>query len=230
MHCGITLDSSSTAREHIPSKCLLTKPYPDELMTLGSCRACNESYSHDEEYLSALLTAVLAGSTDPSRQKTARASRMFERRPALRMKIQNAKTVTSALRGDTEIIFTPERERVHRVIVKNARGHALYELDQQMSDKPSHVFAEPLQCLARDQRLEFQAVEAEVAAWAELGTRLFRRQSYSVDPTDSDMSGSWIIVQDGVYRHAVVDTGDGLLVRSVIREYLATEVYWTYDH
>ena len=198
-------------------------------MTLQSCCKCNKSYSDDEEYLFALLTAVLAGSTDPGRQKTAKDSRMFERRPALRMKIEKSKTVTTTLRGETEVIFTPERERVHRVVVKNARGHALYELDQQMSDRPSHVFAEPLESFASEHRLEFEAVEGGFAAWEELGTRMFQRQSHSVDPTDSAMSGSWIIVQDGVYRYAVVDTGEGLLVRSVIQEYLATEAYWTYD-
>ena len=228
MHCACALDSSNAAREHIPSKCLLREPYPDELMTLESCRACNASYSRDEEYLTALLTAVLAGSTDPDKQKTAKDSRMFETRSGLRLKIEKAKMVTSALFGETEVTFTPECERVHRVVVKNARGHALYELDKQMSDKPCHVFAEPFQRLMREQRLGFEGVEGGFAGWEEIGTRMFQRQCDSFDPTQSDMSGSWVIVQDGVYRHAAVDTGEALLVRSVIQEYLATEVYWNY--
>ena len=36
-------------------------------------------------------------------------------------------------------------------------------------------------------------------------------------------------VQEGVYRYAVAQGHDGLLVRTVIREYLATEVYWGPD-
>ena len=40
--------------------------------------------------------------------------------------------------------------------------------------------------------------------------------------------GPWVIVQNGVYRYAVVDReDDGLLVQSVIQEYLATSVYWS---
>ena len=46
----------------------------------------------------------------------------------------------------------------------------------------------------------------------------------------SDMMGPWVIVQNGVYRYAVVDReDDGLLVQSVIQEYLATSVYWSCD-
>ena len=41
-----------------------------------------------------------------------------------------------------------------------------------------------------------------------------------------DLDEGWVIVQDDVYRYAVAQE-DGLLVRSVIRNYLATEVYWS---
>ena len=37
---------------------------------------------------------------------------------------------------------------------------------------------------------------------------------------------SWQDVQDGVYRYAVAQESDGILVRMVLREYLAAEVLW----
>jgi len=43
--------------------------------------------------------------------------------------------------------------------------------------------------------------------------------------TGQDLSGAWVVVQDGVYRYAVVQIGV-LLVRTVVFEYLATEVSW----
>ena len=46
-----------------------------------------------------------------------------------------------------------------------------------------------------------------------------------VDP----LVDGWVEVQEGVYRYAVAQGPDGLLVRTVIREYLATEVYWGDD-
>jgi hypothetical protein len=39
------------------------------------------------------------------------------------------------------------------------------------------------------------------------------------------MDEGWVTVQDDVYRYAVVQEGT-LLAHSVIRNYLATEVFW----
>jgi hypothetical protein len=43
--------------------------------------------------------------------------------------------------------------------------------------------------------------------------------------TGQDLAGEWVVVQEGIYRYAVAQ-GGGMLVRSVLSEYLATEVYW----
>ena len=227
VHCGTTLVPANATREHIPSKFLLRKPYPKELTIMGACRVCNTSFSRDEEYLFALLSAVLAGTTDPDKQKTSKASRMFREQPGLRVRIEKSKAETKTLSGTIEIIFMPERERVNNVIVKNARCHALYELDQKMFGEPDHVFTVPLHSFTEEQSVDFETVDSDVG-WAEIGTFMFIRQSYAFDPARPSMLGSWVIVQDGVYRYAVVDEGGGLLVRSVIEEYLATEVYWSY--
>jgi hypothetical protein len=40
-----------------------------------------------------------------------------------------------------------------------------------------------------------------------------------------DLSRGWVIVQDGVYRYALEQQGI-MLVKSVLFEYLATEVHW----
>jgi predicted nuclease of restriction endonuclease-like (RecB) superfamily len=41
----------------------------------------------------------------------------------------------------------------------------------------------------------------------------------------AEIGDGWVIVQPNVYRFAVVDDGQ-FAVRTVIREYLATEVVW----
>ena len=226
VHCGSELDAGTFTQEHIPSKCLLMKPYPEELMTLAACRDCNAAFSSDEEYLSALLTAVLAGSTDPGRQKTPRGARMFGRRQGLRLRIENASTETKTLFGETEITFWPELGRVNRVIVKNARCHAIYDLDRWTTDDPDSVVAVPLHNLSQQQQEQFDLVESGFSGWAEVGTRMFQRECLVAGSQQSDMRGSWMIVQNDVYRYAIADMGDGMLVRSVIQEYLATEAYW----
>ena len=120
-------------------------------------------------------------------------------------------------------------ERVKRVVIKNARGHALYELDRGMSFEAVDFFAIPLQILTPEQRDEFETIGAtgELLGWSEVGTLRFHRQCGTAQ---SDMMGPWVIVKNGVYRYAVVDReDDGLLVQSVIQEYLATSVYWSCD-
>ena len=227
IHCGITLNPVNATREHIPSKFFLREPYPKELTIMEACRECNTSFSRDEEYLFALLNAVLAGTTDPDKQKTSKASRMFSKQTGLRVRIEKSKLETNTHFGEIEIAFMPELERVNNVIVKNARCHLLYELDQMMYEEPDHVFAVPLHNFTEEQSVDFEAVASDVG-WAEIGTSMFIRQCYAFDPARSPMLGSWVVVQDGTYRYAVVDGGGGLLVRSVIEEYLATEVYWSY--
>lgn len=226
VHCGIELDETNSTQEHIPSKSLLMKPYPEELMTTAACRECNSSFSRDEEYLAALLSAVLAGSTDPKKQKNARMAKTFMRRKGLRARIEETRVEIETLLGESQIIFVPELARVNRVIVKNARCHALYDLDRWLAEKPETVIAVPLQFFSQEQYEEFETAYSELGLWPEIGTRMFQRMCFQVDPLQADMFGSWVIVQDGVYRYMAEDWGDSVSVKSVIHEYLATEVYW----
>ena len=39
----------------------------------------------------------------------------------------------------------------------------------------------------------------------------------------------WVEVQEGVYRYAIAEGSDELLVRTLIGDYLATEVSWNLD-
>ena len=195
-------------------------------MTMKACRECNSNYSRDEEYMSALLGAVLAGSTEPSKQNTVRANKL-ERQPALRERIEQSWTTMTSLFGETETMFIPEEDRVKRIVIKNARGHVLYELDRWLSKSPSNVNTLPLQCLTQEQRDNFEGATEHVSVWPEIGTRMFMRLCFSTDPNYPDVVGPWVVVQDNYYRFWLEDVGEGVLVRSVIHEYLATEVYWS---
>ena len=63
-------------------------------------------------------------------------------------------------------------------------------------------------------------MEADLAGWPEVGSRMMTRLL-----TGQDFSDGWIVIQDGTYQYGVVQH-DGILVRSVLFNYLATEVYW----
>ena len=120
------------------------------------------------------------------------------------------------------IFWQPEIDRINRVVLKNARGHAYFEYGEPKVETPLHVWVRPLESMSEDERAEFEgwAESGVLAVWPEVGSRMMTRIA-----TGLDMEGNWIIVQDGTYRYAVEDA-EGLRVRSVIWEYLATEVLW----
>lgn len=45
----------ATTRDHVVARCLLEKPYPDNLPTVPSCATCNAGFKKDEEYFLAVL-------------------------------------------------------------------------------------------------------------------------------------------------------------------------------
>jgi hypothetical protein len=113
-------------------------------------------------------------------------------------------------------------DRIERVALKNARGHAYFEFGEPMLDKPTHLWALPLESMTETKRQNFEGPsdEESLAPWPEVGSRMMTRLA-----TGEDMAGQWIVVQEEVYRYSVTQDG-GLRVRSVLFEYLATEVQW----
>ena len=216
--CDNGSHSGRYSRDHIPSKALLNPPYPENLMGVGMCQECNSGFSEDEEYFGAFLASVISGSTEPDPLRFPTASRTLARKPALRSRIDASRHVGTASSGAKVVMWTPELKRVQRVIVKNARGHLLFELGQVAELPPTHVNVQPRELLSPQQLSQFECPEG-LAGWPEVGSRLMLRLLETGEVSD----GGWIEVQRGVYRHAV---DDAPRVRMVFREYLAAEVIW----
>ena len=116
----------------------------------------------------------------------------------------------------------PDIDKIRRVIVKNARGHAYHEIGEPLLDAPDHVAFVPLERLSPEQRDAFEAVDtgAELAVWPEVGSRMTVRLF-----DEEAMVGGWISVEPGRYRYSI-DWADAVTVKTVIWEYLATETCW----
>ncbi|MBR8314246.1 hypothetical protein KDW36_13695 [Burkholderia dolosa] len=224
IHCGKWLNELKTNRDHVPTKGLLRKPYPDELPLIEICRECNSSFSLDEEYLIAFLGSVICGSTDPEKHSNKRSARILQRTPKLKNRIERAKVETTTITGEKRLLWKPEQERICRVVVKNARGHVYFEYGEPMLSPPTHVGVAPLETLDKIQREEFEGLaagnEVELANWPEVGSRMMTRLL-----TGQNLNGPWVIVQEGVYRYSILQQGF-FLVRIVIEEYLAAEILW----
>lgn len=224
--CGVFIQNENKSVDHVPSKCLLRKSegpsnneYPSNLPVIQNCRNCNNRVSKDEEYLSLFINCVLAGSTDPQEHIEPGVQRALKRHVGLRQEIQGSKT--TRFDGSDEIIeWKPDVQRINRVVVKNARGHSYYEYGKPILSEPEQVSVYPLVAFSDESRREFERVQDGFGFWPEVGSRQMTRLL-----TGKGFCNGWVIVQDGVYRYRV-DHADGITVKSVLREYLGTEVYW----
>lgn len=220
IHCGSPIIDRHTNRDHVPTKGLLERPLPPHVPQVDVCKECNTGFSLDEEYFVTFLSCVEAGSTAPSAQRNPKIGRALTRNPSLAARLQAAKQITVDEYGRQQILWLPEIERIHRVILKNARGHAFYGYGEPMLDDPVSVSAVPLMSMNQNQRNDFEEAGGPFAGWPEVGSRMMTRVM-----TGQDLDDGWVNVQDDIYRYVVFQQGM-LTVRSVIHNYLATEVVW----
>lgn len=225
IYCGGIADT----RDHVPSRCLLEPPYPENLPVVDACTPCNRGFSQDEEYLACLIESVLSGSTDPSQIKRPSIARTFRRSIALRARIENARS-----EKDGQIQFAAETDRVSRVMLKLARGHAAFELSQPCRDAPEHFWCGPLATLTSEQREAFDAAHIQ-ELFGEAGSRGLQRMlitQLTLQSESGELShlnlvvNDWVDVQPDLYRYIAIDDGDGLIIRIVLSEYLGCEAAW----
>jgi hypothetical protein len=219
IHCTRWLSEVKNSRDHVPTRSLLRQPYPTNLPVVTICEDCNRGFSKDEEYLLVFLSAVLSGSTDPTCQSNSRAAAALRRNEKLKARIERAKIAYKTISGKSQFIWKPEPDRVRRVLVKNARGHAFYEYGEPLMADPVRVWFTPLQCLNGEERVAFEDTGGD-GVWPEVGSRMMTRLASGHDLVDM-----WVDVQPGTYRYAVFQA-NGLVVRIVLHEYLAVEVVW----
>lgn len=226
VYCG----RPEETREHVPSRVFLDAPLPENLPVVGACKECNNGFSLDEQYLACLIEAVVAGSADPERIRRPSVANILRRVPALRAKLEAAKSCTN---GQTQ--FAVESDRIRNIVVKLARGHAAFELSQPCRHEPSSLWWRPLALLEKEHLDEFEACEI-AASFGEIGSRGMQRwivvqfalQSASGEAQPAGMLvNDWVDVQEGRYRYHAIDGGDEVKIKLVTGEYLACEVVWS---
>jgi hypothetical protein len=214
VHCG----GPDETRDHAPSLIFLDDPLPADLAVSPSCARCNHSFSKDEAYVAALLECVLAGSTNPDEVERPKIASLLRKRRSLADEL-------SACRVEQHgrIHFDPDQERVRNVLIKLARCHAAYELNEPRTDEPASVWSRPLMLMTARQLDQFENGDQGVLVpWPEVGSRAMNRMF--VMGTDV-FGGGWLEVQPDRYRYRI-SQDNGLSVSIVLREYLACEVVW----
>lgn len=237
IHCGTVIADIESNRDHVPTKSLLTKTLRDRganydrgagdeldyLPQVIVCRRCNSSFSPDENYLLCVLHAVMAGSLYPDPVKNPEAATVLRSNRHVVRSLKRASDEQLLLFEDLKpFTLYPDTDKVQRVIVKNARGHAYHEIAEPLLQAPDHVAFVPLEQLSPEQRDAFETVGtgAELSVWPEVGSRM------TVQLFDEEaMVGGWITVEPGRYRYSI-DWTEAVTVKTVIWEYLATETRW----
>jgi hypothetical protein len=142
-------------------------------------------------------------------------AKAMSRSPALKARIESAKSDSNGL-----ISFIPEDERVKNVVLKLARGHAAYELSQQLTHEPDHYWCGTLSSLTEEQIDAFRNHQRMLAAEISMTSLSGGQRTMQLLVND------WIEVQEGYYRYLPIDDIGGVIIRIVIANYLASEIGW----
>jgi hypothetical protein len=227
IYCG----GPEATREHTPSKVFLDSPYPENLPVVAACRPCNNGFSPDEEYVACLIESAIVGTTDPSKFERSTVSKILSRSPALRARIEKAKYFDGG-----RVSFGIEEARVRNVLLKLAKGHAVFELSMPFRDEPTTIWWSPLEQLPDQDQETFHSAHV-THLLGEVGSRGMQRQYVTQlrlqgengeGTTMGLIVTDWVDVQEDVYRYLALHDTDGVKIRIVIREYLACEVTWCF--
>ena len=213
-YCGSVPDN----RDHVPSRVLLDKPYPENLPVVESCTACNEGFSKDEEYLACFIECVKKGTTDHDETFRAKVAKTLKARPSIKNRIEQSKTENE----QGELIWKPETDRIKNVVLKLAQGHMAYELGLQHVEDPVVLDIVPAPYMTEEYSSQFFSPSARGnLLYPEIGSRSFIK----LGKDKSRSYGEWNVVQGGLYEYMIGQSG-GDWVKFVIGDYLACEVVW----
>lgn len=228
IHGCIFCGGSADTRDHIPSKCILDKPYPENLPVVGCCYECNQSFSSDEQYFVCFLECLLCGSTNLENIRRPSISKILEKSPALRKRIENSMSEI-----DGKITFTPEYERIENVMLKLAQGHVAFELSLIPHNEPNHLWYGLLNSLSEKEKDLFNSVHFQQNA-GEVGSRSLQRLlvvqlSMQDGKKHSLLFNDWVDVQNDRYRYIAIDDMGRIIIRIVIDDFFGCEVVWEHD-
>ncbi|WP_449103409.1 hypothetical protein [Pseudomonas veronii] len=144
----------------------MDEPYPENLMAAPACRECNNGLSLDEEYLACLLECVIAGDIAPEKLHRAKIGRILRANSSLLTRLQRARTD-----GAEGPVWAAENDRVSRVILKLARCHAAFELNEPQLHEPSRLGFKPLSLMTEKERTAFESDDDAFDVWPEVGSR-----------------------------------------------------------
>ena len=202
-------------RDHVPPKFFLDDPYPEEFPPVLACEKCNNGASLDEQFVACLIDCAIVGDAVPGPRHREKVNRTLVARPSLAAKV----AIQGRRNLDGRTLIQIEGTRVDRVLLKMARGHALFELNDPHPYDPTSLWFRPLNEMTSATRANFISAPHQ-GQWPEVGSRAMQRlaERFPGGP-------EWVVVQEGRYRYLAL-AHPTPAVRIVLSEYLAVEARW----
>lgn len=202
--------------DHVPSRCFLNKPHPQDLPVIPCCYKCNHDFSLDEEYVSCMIDCMKAGTASPDLVKRKKTRKFLLHNPKLQ------KRISAQIRNfGGVLLYDIEKERFEKVFRKLAFGHLAYENDTLAWEIPYIIRINLLPDMSDSQReCFFRPYRGELSEVRSHGLEHVIL-CYEDDGSYSYLS-PWITIQEGRYRYCVSPNGN--IVKFVIAEYIAVEV------
>ncbi|MBO7478039.1 MAG: hypothetical protein J6U04_08925 [Salinivirgaceae bacterium] len=213
--CG----SFAETEDHVPSRCFLDKPYPQNMPVVPCCRKCNHGFSKDEEYISCFIDCMKANTADPNKIQREKTRKTLMHSPKLQERI------ASQIRDFGGVtIYDYEKDRLNRVVRKLAYGHLSYENDTLSWDSTYHISMWLLPALSESQKCSFfEPYEGELLP--EVGSRSLLNNVVLIQGNNEECTflSNWITVQENRYSYCV--SPESNRVKFIIADYLAVEVH-----
>ena len=165
VYCG----RPAGTRDHAPSRVFLDLGGAIDLPVVKACLTCNNGFSRDELYVACLIECTLAGSAEPEAMKRPKIKRILRETVSLASSLAKARQHKG---GST--YFDVDTGRVRSIVLKLARGHAAFELNEPQLEEPAYLGFAPLITLDENARLQFET-PPNSPYWPEVGSRAFQR-------------------------------------------------------
>lgn len=226
IYCGSIADT----REHVPSKTFLKKPLPSDLPVLPACQNCNNGFSADELYTRTYIECLKAVLIDNNFDSLHVES--TDRKEKREAKLAIKKALDKKM-----LVFD---DRVGRVLLKLAIGHAVYELSEGYYSLTWDGIPLYTKYIIRATVSEEEWNNLEYAEVMNnkilpvVGSRVYRNLLVLQLPLKSFENNSdanlnllmmdWTDIQDGEYRYLAYLNDDKLIVKMIILDFLYGEV------
>ena len=211
-HCGKTFPPRSMIAMRIPAESVASGALQRSIVQVSMCGDCALRVGGDDAYLSMFLKRGIAHMPELGRDGTPDGRvDVFTREEQL--------LVSASYDGLPRFISNPQYERILAVIVRNARAHVLAELGRVMPGWPDAMLVKTLPNASLAWITSFLEVD-HTQTWPQAGSRLMVRMF-----TGENMQSGWIVVAPNNYAYTVFENGS-ITVRSIIKEYLLTEISW----